>query len=442
MAANRTVPLVMSCFLLLGGLDPAVGYRLRRTNVQSEVGEPSFEVVAKTSIVAKETSECLCEAGEFWHWRIKQCIKQGDWGYECGFFPAEHHRFVCKDNLQCDVLDQSKREVKTTYVHDGAVPASCQHCSAEQECKTGDQRDCLSEHTLSGEACATVRVTIQHTATIEATKEHTAKATAEKTAKGVAKASAKETVVAGRMAQGEAAGIKAQVRVQETANATATATATAEATHEATAKATASASAKVSVSKEGVGQAKKCMSLDDVKKSMGLEKVPRVGPVLGAQIISTGDKLAFDGAYEEALEAAMASGESQANDAAKALAAAKAAKDAELEAEAKAAEKAAWAAEAGASNKAHQEANAAAEANAQQEASDKASSKANAAAADAAAGAQADAQSAAEGAAAAVTDASIPATDDTHLPTKAPEPTGPPPKIDNKEWKEDPRQGP
>jgi hypothetical protein len=37
----------------------------------------SYEVVNKTSIERKGTTDCLCKIGSFWHWRIKSC--QAGW---------------------------------------------------------------------------------------------------------------------------------------------------------------------------------------------------------------------------------------------------------------------------------------------------------------------------------------------------------------------------
>ena len=153
MAALNGGCLVFMCAVVL-----ASGARLRRARSGTS-GEPTFKVLETTSIQVGEPSGCLCKPGQFWHWRIKQCINQGPWGYECGFFPEEHHRFVCQTNLKCEVLDQSKKKVQVEYTHEGAVPASCEHCAPEDECPAEGKRDCLEESKISGEACATVLVT-------------------------------------------------------------------------------------------------------------------------------------------------------------------------------------------------------------------------------------------------------------------------------------------
>lgn len=253
------------------------------------------EVLENTSIMHEHTDDCMCNMGEFWHWRIKQCIKQGPWGYECGFFPGEHHRFVCMDGLKCDKLDQTKLE----YQHPGAVPASCKQCEDSDHCLKGEERqseECLKEDKLSGEACATVRVTLVANATATVTKEHTA---------------------------------------------------TASVNESATVDATASATGEGSASREGVGEAKACVTIEEVKEELDLSSVKRVGPVLAARIIAKGDKMAFDHAYEKAMAVALEAADSKASDAAKAAAAEKAAMEAKMQAEADAAEKAAWETEAG-----------------------------------------------------------------------------------------------
>jgi len=395
------VALHRGCFVFVCTFVFATCARLRRAR-SAFSDEPTFKVIETTSIQAGEPSGCLCEPGQFWHWRIKQCISQGPWGYECGFFPSEHHRFVCQTALKCQILDQSKKQVKVEYTHEGAVPASCEHCEPEDKCPAEGQRDCLEETKLSGEACATVLVSVNHEATVTVTKEHTAEATAT--------ATATEKATASKTAQGEAAGIKAEVTVTKNA--------TAKATHEATGEHTAAASAEATTSKEGSAQEKRCIGFDAVKKQLQLDKVPRLGPVLAAQVITAGDKAAFDLAYEAALAAAQKNGMLAAEGAAKALAAGKAAKDAEMAAKAKAAEEAAWKAEAGASEAAAGEATA------------EAKTKADASAAG-------QAQAVAEGAAGAVGEMG---TNDNNpanppVPTEQPD-KGTPPKITEKQHAE------
>lgn len=180
------------------------------STTSAALGEPILEVTDKTEIEQKTTSGCLCDMGYFWHWRVHQCIQQGAWGYECGFFPGEHHHRVCADGLVCERLRgaQDNYESHGKY-HDtsGSFPASCQHCEDEDQCKYGEARqkeECLKEYALSGEACQTVKVTVPSSATVSATVSHTA------VGKAYADASAEAT---------------------ETVSHTASATATAEASH-------------------------------------------------------------------------------------------------------------------------------------------------------------------------------------------------------------------
>jgi len=327
-----------------------------------------YEVVNKSSIKRDDSVDCLCEIGSFWHWRIKSCVKQGGWGYECGFFPAEHHNKVCQDGLKCELLKQTR----VTYEHPGAMPASCQSCTPEDKCLTGKKRhsqNCLKEYKLSGKACQTVKLTTMATASVKVTETVTKSSTA--TAKATATAAQKATAKEGG----------------ETASATKEATAEGKAT--AKAKASGKASATAKATEEGVAEGEGCITFEEVKKLLHLQDVKRIGAVLSAQVVSRGDEEAFDLAYAKALEAAKEAGLINAKQAAEALASAEAREHAGLEADAKADEAAAWKAEAGAAKDAQQ--------NAKAEALAKAQSAAGKAASDAAkvaAQAQADANAA------------------------------------------------
>lgn len=287
--------------------------------------EISYEVVNKTSINKSGSHDCLCKIGSFWHWRIKSCVKQGAWGYECGFFPEEHHDKVCKDSLKCVALDQDR----VKYFHPGAKPASCQACAPEDHCLTGETRhseSCLKEYMLSGEACQTVRIAVKATAAAKVMEKVTKSGTAEATA--TAKATEKA--------------------VSSDGKATATKKATAKGDATATAKASSTAHAEAEATEKGVADGTSCVSVDEVKEILKLKDVPRIGAVLAAKVVSTGDEEAFDRAYAKALEAAKEAGILNAMDAAEALAKAKAREHAGFDALAKANEAAAWQAEAGA----------------------------------------------------------------------------------------------
>eukprot|EP00427_Karlodinium_veneficum_P024678 CAMPEP_0169109262 /NCGR_PEP_ID=MMETSP1015-20121227/25872_1 /TAXON_ID=342587 /ORGANISM="Karlodinium micrum, Strain CCMP2283" /LENGTH=430 /DNA_ID=CAMNT_0009170949 /DNA_START=52 /DNA_END=1344 /DNA_ORIENTATION=+ len=305
----------------------------------------SYEVVKKTSISRDGSSSCLCKLGWFWHWRINSCVKQGPWGYECGFFPAEHHDKVCMDGLKCEVLDQTRIK----YVHPGAVPASCQECTKEDQCKSGEARHeetCLKEYALGGEACQTVRVTVTATAEVKVSEKVTKKGTASATAT----ANATHTATS---ADG---------------NHEATATAKGEGEATATAEASSTAEGKAKATEKGSAEGSACVSVEEVKEHLKLQDVPEMGAVLSSKVVATGDKLAFDKAYAKALEAAKKAGLLNAVEAAKALAKAQAREHAGLDAEANADEAAAWKAEAGAKKDAQEKANADALAKAQAEA--------------------------------------------------------------------------
>jgi len=274
-----------------------------------------FEVLNKTEIEKTNTSNCLCKLGFFWHWRIHQCVEQGGWGYECGFFPAEHHHRVCRDLLTCQKLPGAEDNYVSSGIHEGTAktfPASCVFCNASAgPCPKGEARhneECLQELGLTGEACQTVRVTVPSSATASATKSHTATATATATEDG--------------------------------SEAEATEEKTATATHEASASA------------NGIVENSVCVSVEDAKKELDVEDVKEVGEVLGSRIIDAGNRMAFERAYAGAMDKAKKHGLMEATAAARAIAEAKAAEEAKLEAERMAHEAAAWTAEAGANKEA------------------------------------------------------------------------------------------
>lgn len=324
--------------------------------IQKETGtccqDPLFKLVNKTSIQQIETSACLCPIGSFWHWRIHSCVKQGSWGYECGFFPGEHHHRVCMDGLKCEPVQNAP----DVYIYHGkfqgtagSFPASCRKCGSDDSCKVGEERhneECLAAVDVTGEACATVRVTVPSVeATAEATKQHTATVDASKN----------------------------DYKATGTASAEFSATATKTAT--------------------GVAEATACVTIPEVKEELGIKNVSLMGAVVAQEIVSKGDEMAFDRASKLAMAAAKQQGLLDATDAARQAAEAMAAEKARLEAERLAAEAAAWKAEAGANEKAQQAADARAKALADEQA--KAAAK-EAAAREAAAQAARDAAAKAE----------------------------------------------
>jgi len=373
----------------------------------------NFEVLENSSLQAQEHDECLCEQGEFWHWRLKQCIKQGGWGYECGFFPAEHHHRVCKDGLTCKPVG-TKDPYISHGVYEGtagSVPASCVECTPEDKCKMGQERheeECLREYKLSGEACVTVRVSLPPvSAEATATTSHTASASATK------EATANATV-------------QATPTTQVTANATASHEASAEKTEESTHTAKAEADAFAEVTK--------CMSAEEAMKMSGYKKDQRLGAVLTAKITAAADARVFELAVAEAKRLAAEKGLLDAKASAKDLANAEASEKAKLKAKAAAEEAAAWEAEAGAKktaqeealSKAQEKAKGAADADAEAKAKADAEAKAKAdAEAKAKADAEAKAKADAEAAAKAKADAEAPPEPKTQAPAVPP---GPPVK--------------
>merc|ERR1719223_1226405 len=97
----------------------------------AEFDNPSFDVVSKTPIQKTETAACLCPFGQFWHWRIHKCVNQGAWGYECGFFPGEHHHRACTDGLTCKATYKAEDTYSSYGKHYGTAnsfPATCDRC--------------------------------------------------------------------------------------------------------------------------------------------------------------------------------------------------------------------------------------------------------------------------------------------------------------------------
>jgi len=388
------------------------------------MGAVSYDVVKKTSIDRKATLECLCKQGQFWHWRIKDCVDQGAWGYECGYFPEEHHKMVCMDNEKCEALGGS--DVKYSGFK-GAKPASCQHCDKDDKCLAGEERHaetCLKEYLLSGSACQTVSVTAEATATATATEKVTKKSVA--SANATARASQKATATKEAMAEGSAVAEGKEGLAIATEEATASVTKHATAKGKATVEAQGSgeASVEAEATESGSAEGKACVTVEEVKEFLEIKNKQRFAAVLSAKVVSTGDELAFDKAYALALAAARKAGLINAQEAAKAAASAKAREHAGLEAKAKADEAAAWKAEAGANKEAQDKAKAEALAKARKaaaeqaadaartaaEAAAKAQAAKNAAAAakaaaDAAAKADADKKAAAEAAAKAAAEA-------------------------------------
>jgi len=390
---------------------------LQRTAALNRTVKPDnvyYNILEEKHIEFKKSAKCMCPKGKFWHWRIKQCIPQGQWGYECGFFPREHWHRVCQDGYVCKRL-KSKAE----YHHDGAGPATCQHCQPEDNCLYGDERqkkECLAEYELSGEACAKVEVVKEGiSATAGSTQSHTTEVKQTAEAEAHAKAREKEEATATVKETWTADG-KDTETVKETTvidpsdpsrwakpakvkghgEGTATAETTAKATAEATAKGTGEATASGTATESAEGSAKatrkatvttklppqegkaieeSCVSVDEAKKSLGLEN-KKVGAVLGAKIVSEADKMAFERSYEKALQKAAEVGLADAKKLAKELARSKAEKYAKMKAESAAKEKAAWEAEANAYKMAKLSARKAAEENASAEAEEKATAEA------------------------------------------------------------------
>jgi len=162
------------------------------------------EVIKKDLPTTKEGTKCLCPVGQFWHWRLASCIEQGPWGYECGFFPMEHHHRVCVDMLKCEPL---KGANSTAHYHPygdslkaSTFPASCTRCGPEDKCLSGQARqdeECLKQYKIDGkEACVTLKVSTIASAVASATESYTATAKELAEATATANANAQHTASA------------------------------------------------------------------------------------------------------------------------------------------------------------------------------------------------------------------------------------------------------
>jgi len=325
------------------------------------------ERIQRTEITSEAELECVCPLGEFWHFRIKKCVKQGGWGYECGFFPKEHWKNVCEDGLTCRAAGAA---AKTDYGSHGAQTATCVPCAAEDKCLKGEERrktGCLKNHIMHGKSCFKTAITVvvggkaiaheNAVATMNAAVNDTVavKATA------VAKADAQTSTEVEKTRTAKATAKIAHMngpRATATATRTAVGTATAEATVERTATHTAEATASIrsqadahgegrgSVSGlDGTGFGEACVTADEARELLGLSKGQRVGPFWAAKIISKGDQVASARAHDIALKNAEMGGKLRTLGVARAEAKADAVANAMLEAEAKAREAAARQAE-------------------------------------------------------------------------------------------------
>ncbi|CAK0883364.1 unnamed protein product [Prorocentrum cordatum] len=235
-------------------------------------------VVERQSLSAKVIDKCICPQGTFWHWRINKCQNQGGWGYECGFFPKD--RWRCADGLTCKPVPNSSDVYYSYGRHHGTAgsrPATCQTCGPEDDCKLAEDRhngDCLRGVELSGNATATIRVTVSSSATATATASHTAEA------EEVASATANHTVQAKTDGGGGASATAAAEHASR-------ATETASVNHTTTAEALGSAEASAAISAE------------EIMARMGFGALD-ISPTMAASMISAADELVFGLALEKA----------------------------------------------------------------------------------------------------------------------------------------------
>jgi len=320
-----------------------------------------YEILDSSSITSGSSDKCLCPMGKFWDYRTRSCITQYPWGYECGFWPETYWEVICADGLTCKDDAKAPLGNKTPYGFKSAEPRTCKRCEAEDECLTGEQRhavNCKKEYTLSGEACATVKVFATMVQSgVSATATHTAEATATATASHTAKAlisiaTATDVVqTPPAPAQAKAGTVTAKVIRQDGVSATAEATATAKGTATREAVVTHEPDSPASATgKECVGLAEvlNILDLDGAGAASAPGSAPagasaggtgagggsKVGAILAEKVIDRGDYEAFMRGFSEALKMLQDQGLLDPETAAKAIAQAKAEEKARRKAEA------------------------------------------------------------------------------------------------------------
>eukprot|EP00927_Polykrikos_kofoidii_P029090 TRINITY_DN25206_c0_g1_i1.p1 TRINITY_DN25206_c0_g1~~TRINITY_DN25206_c0_g1_i1.p1 ORF type:complete len:359 (+),score=43.67 TRINITY_DN25206_c0_g1_i1:244-1320(+) len=271
-----------------------------------------FEVLSRKSFEQVETTSCSCKKGQFWHWQINSCIDQGGWGYECGFFPYEHQRLACQDGLKCVSVTGTQE-----FGVNGERAATCVPCKPEDFCRTGEARyleQCVKNITVVGEACANVEVSVLANPSAKAAFANVGKTIPR--GKDTKSASANQTVFA-TVANGTSSatpGGRAEVRANVSATVSvrmkgrdtgqAMENVAVDATHASRVNAVAVEKKIAESSAKPQVRSQVCLSVDDVKRSLGIDGISSVSPVLSAQLISAGDERAFHLAYEKALTVA------------------------------------------------------------------------------------------------------------------------------------------
>jgi len=136
----------------------AIGLNPRRGLIIAS-GHSSFTVVVNTT--------CPCPLGMFWNTVSNACVKQGGFGYECGFFPQVSQHRVCQDGLTCRTVTHVEDNYVSHGMYEnkaGTEPAACRPCTVEDKCKTGLERHeaaCPKQASIMGNSCSTVNLKVQ-----------------------------------------------------------------------------------------------------------------------------------------------------------------------------------------------------------------------------------------------------------------------------------------
>lgn len=222
-------------------------------------------------MVVEAAQECLCNSGEFWHWRLERCVAQGSWGYECGFFPPEQRQRVCGNGLKCREPIGVEGAMEDRHYHQGGRPASCVPCAVGDHCPVGRKRheeECFKGHELSGEACVAVQLGFASLAMkVPDQQDMSAPALAEPTAASAAVAATE--------------------------------------VHPATSRDPATPAPSSPGKQTGSPtSARACVGLSDALAALGLGTAPRIGAVLAERVAAAAEDLATRRACEAAAAAA------------------------------------------------------------------------------------------------------------------------------------------
>lgn len=155
-SAALGVPVAVATTTPTPTTQPGSGLNFSKNGLIIASGNSSFTVAVDMT--------CPCPLGTFFHTVTKKCVKQGGFGYECGFFPAAYQHRVCQDGLTCKKVDLIKDNYVSHGIYEkkaGSRPATCKVCTAEDKCETGMERheaNCPKKASVVGRSCSNVQI--------------------------------------------------------------------------------------------------------------------------------------------------------------------------------------------------------------------------------------------------------------------------------------------